>query len=103
MKSNDRIDAAGPAVILSPDAVQYLGLALHELATNALKHGALAGPSGQVSVRWQIDKTSEKVRICWSEKGGTARPCLGNGQGFGHVVIEADRSPGLEWYRRAGV
>jgi PAS domain S-box-containing protein len=82
-----RIDAAGPPVILKADAVQHLGLALHELATNASKHGALSGPDGAVVIRWQVDETNDKVRIYWSEKGGP--PVMPpQRRGFGHVVIE---------------
>ena len=82
-----RIDAAGPLIILKPDAVQHLGLALHELATNASKHGALSGPHGEVLIRWQVNETDEKVRIHWLERGG---PVVMPPQrrGFGHVVIE---------------
>ncbi|SDS45671.1 HWE histidine kinase domain-containing protein [Bradyrhizobium canariense] len=82
-----RIDAAGPPVILKPDAVQHLGLALHELATNASKHGALSGPQGEVLIRWQVGETDNRVRIHWREQGGppVAPP---QRRGFGHVVIE---------------
>lgn len=82
-----RIDAGGPPVILKPDAVQHLGLALHELATNASKHGALSGPHGEVLIRWQVNDTDDKVRIHWCEKGGP--PVMPPPRrGFGHVVIE---------------
>jgi PAS domain S-box-containing protein len=82
-----RIDAAGPPVILKPDAVQHLGLALHELATNASKHGALSGRDGAIMIRWQVDATDDRVRIHWSEKGGP--PVVPpQRRGFGHVVIE---------------
>jgi PAS domain S-box-containing protein len=82
-----RINATGPAVVLKPDAVQHLGLALHELATNASKHGALSGPRGEVLIRWQHDETDDKVRIYWCEKGGP--PVMPpQRRGFGHVVIE---------------
>lgn len=82
-----RIDAAGPPIVLRPDAVQHLGLAFHELATNALKHGALAGTEGQVSIDWSIDALAEKIHVRWSESGGpiVAPP---NRRGFGRVVIE---------------
>ena len=56
----DRVDATGPRLILRPNAVQHLGLAFHELATNASKHGALSGMQGQVSIRWQIDEPGHK-------------------------------------------
>ena len=82
-----RIDAAGPLIILKPDAVQHLGLALHELATNASKHGALSGPHGEVLIRWQVNETDEKVRIHWLERGGP-RVMPPQRRGFGHVVIE---------------
>jgi two-component sensor histidine kinase len=82
-----RINAAGPPVVLEPDAVQHLGLALHELATNASKHGALSGPHGEVLIRWQVGETDDKVRIHWCETGGpTVMPP--QRQGFGRVVIE---------------
>jgi PAS domain S-box-containing protein len=82
-----RIDAAGPPIIMKPDAVQHLGLALHELATNASKHGALSGAQGEVLIRWQVDEAEDRVRIHWCEKGG---PLVVPPQrrGFGHVVIE---------------
>jgi two-component sensor histidine kinase len=82
-----RIDAAGPPIIMKPDAVQHLGLALHELATNASKHGALSGAQGEVLIRWQVDEAEDKVRIHWCEKGGP--PVMPpQRRGFGHVVIE---------------
>jgi two-component sensor histidine kinase len=82
-----RIDAGGPPIIMKPDAVQHLGLALHELATNASKHGALSGAQGEVLIRWQVDEAEDKVRIHWCEKGGP--PVMPpQRRGFGHVVIE---------------
>jgi PAS domain S-box-containing protein len=82
-----RIDATGPPVILKPDAVQHLGLALHELATNASKYGALSGSRGEVLIRWQVDEADDKVRIHWCEKDGP--PVMPpQRRGFGHVVIE---------------
>ncbi len=52
----ERIMTQGPAMMLVPQAAQYLGLGLHELATNAAKYGALAAPTGQVQVTWQEDE-----------------------------------------------
>jgi PAS domain S-box-containing protein len=83
----DRIDVAGPRLILRPNAVQHLGLAFHELATNASKHGALSGMQGQVSIQWLIDEDAHKIHLHWRESGG---PIVAPPQrrGFGHVVIE---------------
>jgi PAS domain S-box-containing protein len=82
-----RIYAAGPALMLRPDAVQNLGLALHELATNASKHGALSAPQGEVSVHWLLNSTRDRVLVQWRERGG---PPVEHPQrrGFGHLVIE---------------
>jgi len=82
-----RIDAAGPLIVLWPDAVQYLGLALHELATNALKHGALAGTEGKVSIQWSTDARAGKIQVQWCESGGP-RVAAPQRRGFGRVVIE---------------
>ena len=53
-----RIAATGPTVSLNPEATQNIGLALHELATNATKHGALSVPNGAVTVDWEIGPRS---------------------------------------------
>lgn len=82
-----RINAAGPQVVLRADAVQNLGLALHELATNASKHGALSTPHGEVAIRWQLEETDERIRFSWRESGGP--PVVPpRRRGFGRVVIE---------------
>lgn len=81
-----RIEASGPHIVLKPDAVQHLGLALHELATNASKHGALSTPLGQVAIRWQTDELN-RIRLHWRESGGPS-VSVPQRKGFGHVVIE---------------
>ena len=83
-----RVTVAGPLVRLVPAAAQAVGMALHELATNSSKHGALSGPSGIVSVTWSVDGpgVDRRFRLDWVERGGppVARP---HRQGFGHVVL----------------
>jgi PAS domain S-box-containing protein len=85
--NHGRIDATGPPLILRPNAVQHLGLAFHELATNASKHGALTGMHGHVSIRWLMNEQTHKIHVRWHESGGpiVAPPLR---RGFGHVVIE---------------
>jgi PAS domain S-box-containing protein len=81
-----RVSAAGPPLILRPEAVQNLGLAFHELATNAMKHGALSGPQGEVSIRWLVDDVAATIRVHWQESGGP--PVVPpRRRGFGDVVI----------------
>ena len=53
----------GPALMLSPDTAQNLGLAFHELATNASKYGALASSQGKLDVSWT--QADGRVRILW--------------------------------------
>jgi PAS domain S-box-containing protein len=86
--NSGRIDAAGPAIVPKPDAVQHLGLALHELATNASKHGALSTPDGgMIVIRWHAEEADDRIRFSWSERGGPA-VTPPQRQGFGRVVIE---------------
>lgn len=59
----------GPDVMLPPRAATVLSMALHELATNAVKHGALSTHSGRVDVRWEV-KPEEGLRVSWLESGG---------------------------------
>lgn len=68
-----RLEISGPEVVLPPRASLSLGLALHELATNAAKHGALAGAGGGVAVRWSVDpgpSGAKALAISWVESGG---------------------------------
>ena len=78
-----RID--GPRLMLKPEAAQNIGLALHELATNALSYGALSRPDGGVSLLWRID--DGRLKIEWRESGGpsVATPPR---EGFGHKVVK---------------
>jgi two-component sensor histidine kinase len=57
----DRIRYEGPPVYLRPNAAQHVGLALHELTTNALKHGALRGPRGEVEISWALTEPPDSV------------------------------------------
>lgn len=83
----------GEDITLSPEAAQTLGLALHELATNAAKYGALSSSDGRVTVRWGED--GERFHLAWSEEGGppVTRP---KRRGFGTVVIERNVARTLE-------
>ncbi|HKY80063.1 MAG TPA: sensor histidine kinase [Sphingobium sp.] len=66
-----RLLAYGPALHLQPRAAQSLSMAFHELATNALKYGALSNANGIVSVRWWgQDTDSGGIRFEWREHGG---------------------------------
>ncbi len=68
--SNRRMSLDGPAFLLTPSATVTLTLALHELATNAAKYGALSNDGGSVEVRWSIE--TDSVTLIWSEHGGPA-------------------------------
>jgi two-component sensor histidine kinase/CHASE1-domain containing sensor protein len=69
----ERVTLLGEPVWLSPNTAVALGMAFHELATNAAKHGALSGEKGQVKVQWTVDRSGEapdRVSIVWREAGG---------------------------------
>jgi PAS domain S-box-containing protein len=84
-----RFDLAGPPVTLSPRAVQNLGLALHELCTNAIKYGALSVPEGRVAVDWQVEGSGAAalLRLVWRERLGPPVRAPRR-EGFGRVVTE---------------
>ena len=87
---SDRLLLAGPSVTIDPDATQAIGLALHELATNSLKHGAWSVAAGTVTVSWHADQDRPDqpcLLLNWLERGGppVAPPTR---KGFGHVVVE---------------
>ncbi len=86
-----RVDVSGPVVILSTSAAQQIGQALQELATNALKYGALSTPNGTVKLIWRLvergDSCEKTFRIEWLENGGP-RIQTPVQQGYGLQVLE---------------
>jgi PAS domain S-box-containing protein len=82
----DRIAADGPAVSLQPASAQTLTLALHELATNAVKYGALSAMAGRLKVSWELKPSTLVVH--WEESGGP-RARKPTRLGFGTRIIVA--------------
>ncbi|MER8446530.1 PAS domain S-box protein [Mesorhizobium sp. M1066] len=84
-----RISMSGPSIVLSPNAVQYFGIAFHELATNSAKYGVLSGDVGAISVQWNATGSgiSKLFRLVWSETDGPKVQTVGKG-GFGTVVLK---------------
>jgi PAS domain S-box-containing protein len=81
----DRIVAEGPDIAISPKTAVNLALALHELATNASKYGALSAAAGRVEIRWRAE--DKRLRMVWRESGGppVEPPAT---RGFGTRMIE---------------
>jgi two-component sensor histidine kinase/CheY-like chemotaxis protein len=84
----DRASVSGPVVALGPDAVQPTAMVLHELATNAAKHGALSRPGGRVEVCW-AGADEGGLRLDWREVGGPAVMGPPTGRGFGSEMVVA--------------
>jgi hypothetical protein len=84
-----RVAAEGPAVMLEPRVAVQVALVLHELAENARRHGALAGPGGRVAVGWLVAAGPEGRRLVldWREQGGPPAPA-DPATGFGLALIE---------------
>ena len=89
-RDDPRIAVSGPEVLLPPKAALSLSMVLHELITNAIKHGALSTPTGRIGVAWSIDTQPGcvRVRLRWSETGvpGVRPPVR---RGFGTRLIDA--------------
>jgi len=83
--AGERAELNGPELFLDANAVQNIGFALHELATNASKHGALSTAEGRIRVAWnRLD--DGRIALDWIERNG---PAVGtpSRKGFGHRVI----------------
>jgi len=87
--NDDLVHAEGPALKLGPKAAEQIGMAIHELATNASKHGAFSGQTGTVWIRWEFvagNDHGEHLCLVWKEVGGplVTQP---KRDGFGKMVI----------------
>lgn len=81
-----RAEARGPSVLLAPRSAERIGLAFHELTTNALKFGAFSSPHGRASVQWRI--FGDTLEINWSEAGVPLMNIGPKHAGFGRDLLE---------------
>ena len=83
-----RIESDGPKIFLRPKAALAISMALHELATNAVKYGALSGPHGRVAITWApAGENGGRFRLEWREMDGppVTPPTR---RGFGSRLLE---------------
>jgi two-component sensor histidine kinase len=107
--TSERVHLDGPDVRLTAEAGSSLAMALHELATNAAKYGALSTAEGQVAIRWRLDDEgpARRFHLEWQESGGP--PVIEpQRRGFGRKVLGRLTAGALEGeatldYRRQGV
>ncbi|MGB6283312.1 MAG: HWE histidine kinase domain-containing protein [Xanthobacteraceae bacterium] len=105
----DRVSFEGPNFDLEPDPVFHLSEALHELAVNAIKHGSLSRPKGQLELRWSVSRTQRGMTLTlnWVEKNGppARRPRkLGFGMRLTDLVIRRQLNGEVAYlYSRKGL
>jgi PAS domain S-box-containing protein len=83
--SNVRV--SGLPIALNAKCALTLGMAIHELATNAAKYGALSTKAGSVDVAWHLDSHHKHLRICWTESSGPTVSAP-ESSGFGRLLLE---------------
>jgi PAS domain S-box-containing protein len=86
-EDGERFDVTGPAIVLEPRRAVALAMALHELCTNAVKHGALSVPTGRVRIAWTRSADGTVLNILWKETGGPPVR-LPEQRGFGSLLVE---------------
>ncbi len=88
-REGEQMRVSGPRVRFQPKAAETFALAIHELATNALKYGALSQPSGRIEVTWRVDESIEPAELVfeWRERGGPPVPPRPR-KGFGTELLE---------------
>jgi len=113
--TDSKVEIVGPPLHLQPDAAQHIGMALHELAANAARYGALSVPGGTVRIGWRLlpatpqeapgatdpiqpephQAEGERVELSWQEVGGP--PVIPpTRRGFGRIVIERTVARGVQ-------
>ena len=84
------VSIKGPKIALQAKAAETLGLAIHELATNSIKHGALSAPGGHVKVAWSLERANGQPRLEfeWWETGVDLSGRTPRRKGFGSELLE---------------
>lgn len=105
-----RFSLEGHDVRLQPKASLILAVVFHELATNAVKHGALSNEAGHINIGWQVETGSpgNRMRVRWQESGGGSPVTPPGRKGFGSRLIESGLAQELDGevrldYESAGV
>ena len=84
-----RVEMEGPAVALPAGAAQPLAMVAHELATNALKYGALSVPGGRIAIKWQLENgATGTLCLQWAERGGPAVASAPDRLGVGSQMLD---------------
>ena len=89
-REGEQFTLNGPAVRLQAKAAESTSLAIHELATNALKYGALSVPRGRVDINWSTAPRANHtwLSLDWKESGMNGRPVVESRRGFGATLLE---------------
>lgn len=98
---DERFRLRGPDVVLSAEMATQIGLVLHELATNAVKYGALSVPEGTVNVAWSF--TPAKLCLIWRETGGPGIDKTPDFSGFGTLLIKLSAAKVTQRYGPRGL
>jgi two-component system CheB/CheR fusion protein len=95
---SERVDISGPSVSFQPKAAESFALAIHELATNALKYGALSTADGRIGVQWRTEAGAEGRALVfeWTEKGVDLDAGTPKRRGFGTELLERSLSYDLK-------
>ena len=91
---NGRVSVSGEPIRLKPQQALGFGLALHELATNSVKYGALSSETGLLDVACLID--GDSANIVWTERGGPPVTTPDEAHGFGSKLLQRIVTYGLE-------
>jgi two-component sensor histidine kinase len=85
----DTLVMKGPTVLLKPRAAESISLAIHELTTNAVKHGALRDKDGKIAVKWRVSGSDGEKRLLfeWAERAPNNHFSRENGDGFGMELL----------------
>jgi two-component sensor histidine kinase len=88
-REGEQFSLSGPDVRLQPKAAETFSLAIHELATNAVKYGALVNPNGHVTVAWCLEDKAgdQRLRIEWTETGVPVLSGAPRRSGFGTELL----------------
>ena len=89
-RESDQVSIEGPQLGLQPKAAETMGLAIHELATNAVKYGALSVPEGKIAISWKIAEEGDDRTLLfeWEESGLSDLPSSPRRTGFGTELVQ---------------